>query len=94
MWINEGATMPEGVIEFLKLAGTGGITFVIFYLYHQSTTRQMEEIIHQTFDLLKTMIEQNSLQLTYLQRIDTNIFNNAWCPYVKEKSGLLEPERK
>ncbi len=80
--------MPEGIFEFLKVAGSGGIVFVIFYLYHQSSTKQMNEIIGQTFDLLKKMIEQNTLQLTYLQKIDTEIGANMWCPYAREKAGI------
>lgn len=84
---NLGGTMPEGIIEFLKVAGTGGIVFIIFYLYHQSTTKQMNEIITKTFDLLKEMIEQNTLQLNYLQKIDTKVSSNLWCPLIREKTG-------
>ncbi len=76
--------MPDGIIEFLKLAGSSGVTFLIFYLYHQSTTKQMNEIIGQTFKLLSTMIEQNTLQMSYLQKIDTEITNNLWCPYMRK----------
>lgn len=80
----KGKKMPDGIIEFLKLAGSSGVTFLIFYLYHQSTTKQMSEIIDQTFKLLSTMIEQNTLQLSYLQKIDTEVTNNLWCPYMRK----------
>lgn len=76
--------MPEGILEFLKIAGSGGLVFIIFYLYHQSTTKQMNEIIDKTFNLLSTMIEQNTLQLSYLQKIDTEVTNNIWCPMVRQ----------
>ncbi len=84
--------MPDEIIEFLKIAGSGGIVFVIFYLYHQSSTTQMNEIIAQTFDLLKKMVEQNTLQLSYLQKIDTEIKANTWCPIVKQQMGMKESD--
>ena len=74
----------DGIIEFLKIAGSGGLVFIVFYLYHQSTTKQMNEIINKTFALLSTMIEQNTLQLSYLQKIDTEVTNNLWCPYMRK----------
>ncbi len=80
--------MPDWIVEFLKVTGTAGIVFLIFYIYHQSATKQMNEIIAKTFELLKTMIEQNTMQLGYLQKIDTEVSNNLWCPYVKEKTGV------
>ncbi len=73
------------LIEILKVAGPGGLVFVVFYLYHQSSTKQMNDIIDRTFKLLSTMIEQNTLQLTYLQKIDTEVSNNLWCPLVKKE---------
>ena len=79
--------MPEGLSEFIKVAGGGGLLFLVFYIYHKSTTEQFNKIIGQTFDLLKTMIEQNTAQLAYLQKIDTNITHNIWCPMVRKKSG-------
>ncbi len=80
--------MPDGILEFLKVAGTGGIVFVIFYLYHQSTTKQMNEIISQTFELLKKMIDNDNLQLSYLQKIDIKTSSNLWCPLVRKEAGL------
>ena len=78
--------MPVEITEFLKIAGTGGMIFVIFYIYHKSSTEQMNKIITQTFDLLKIMIEQNNLQIGYLQKIDTKITNNLWCPYMRKRN--------
>ena len=79
--------MPESVTEILKVAGCGGLLFWVFYIYHKSTTEQFNKIIGQTFDLLKTMIEQNTAQLAYLQKIDTNITHNIWCPMVRKKAS-------
>ena len=38
--------------------------------------------------MLKLMIEQNTMQLGLLQKIDTEIKSNVWCPYVREKNGM------
>lgn len=78
--------MPIDVVEFVKMAGVGGLMFLIFYLYHKSSSEQMNKIITQTFDMLKLMIEQNTMQLGLLQKIDTEIKSNVWCPYVREKT--------
>ncbi|MCD8025320.1 MAG: hypothetical protein LUE64_07280 [Candidatus Gastranaerophilales bacterium] len=78
--------MPEGLVEFLKVAGSGGLVFIVFYLYHRSTTEQFTMIINDTFELLKKMIEQNTLQLSYLQKIDTEVSSNLWCPLIREKA--------
>ncbi len=80
--------MPIDVVEFVKMAGVGGLMFLIFYLYHKSSSEQMNKIITQTFDMLKLMIEQNTMQLGLLQKIDTEIKSNVWCPYVREKNGM------
>lgn len=79
--------MPETFTEFLKIAGGGGLLFLIFYIYHKSTTEQFNVIIRQTFELLKTMIEQNTAQLAYLQEINTKVSNNIWCPLVRKSTG-------
>lgn len=78
----------DGIVEFLKIAGPGGLVFVVFYIYHQSATKQMNEIIDKTFKLLSTMIEQNTLQLSYLQKIDTEVSNNLWCPLMRKQEGV------
>ena len=79
--------MPENLIEILKYAGGGGLLFLCFYMYHKSTSDQFNSIIQQTFELLKTMIEQNTAQLAYLQKIDTNVTHNLWCPVIRKKAG-------
>lgn len=86
--------MPVEIVEFLKIAGSGGLVFVVFYLYHKSSTEQMNKVIAQTFELLKTMIEQNNLALGYLQKIDTEVTNNLWCPMLKKEIGSGESNVK
>lgn len=78
--------MPEGIVEFLKVAGSSGLVFIVFYLYHKSSTEQLNAVIDKTFQLLSTMIEQNTLQLSYLQKIDTKISNNIWCPLIRKNT--------
>lgn len=78
--------MDTTLIEMLKTAGTGGLIFVVFYIYHESSTKQLNTIIDKTYSLLGTMLDQNSLQLSYLQRIDTKVTNNLWCPMVRHGS--------
>ena len=79
--------MPEWIIEILKMGGVSTITFAIFYIYHQSTSNQINTIIQNVFSILKDMIGQGNLQTGYLQKIDTKIDNNAWCPYIKNVVG-------
>lgn len=86
--------MPDGILEFLKMTGTAGLMFVIFYIYHKSVCEQMlqnakqlNEIIQSGFKLFEKLTEQGAMQLGYLQKIDTEVSNNMWCPYVRKKSG-------
>ena len=78
--------MPEGMTEILKVAGSSGLVFIVFYIYHKSSTEQLNAVIDKTFKLLSTMIEQNALQLSYLQKIDTKVSNNIWCPFVRKNA--------
>ncbi len=93
--------MPSELIDFLVQLGIGGIAFACFYLIHKSSTTQIDSIIQnqkeqqkEMFDILKQMIEQNNLQLAYLQEIKTLVNANLWCPYVKEHSGILERNKQ
>ena len=89
--------MSEEFINFLVQLGVSGIAFACFFLIHKSSTTQIDLIIQnqkeqqkEMFEILKQMIEQNNLQLAYLQEIKTLVNANLWCPYVKEHAGILE----
>lgn len=84
--------MPDWIIEILKMGGVSTITFAIFYLYHQSTSNQINTIIQNVFSILKELIGQGNLQTGYLQKIDTKIDNNVWCPFIREQSGVNRHE--
>ncbi len=78
--------MPEWFIEILKFSGLGAFMFFTFYIYHKSSAEMFKVINENMFKLLDKVIEQNILQLTYLQKIDTKVSNNLWCPMVKKIS--------
>ncbi len=82
--------MPEWFIDIFKIGGVSALMFFVFFLYHKSSSRQLETIITNTFQILSKMIEQNSLQLTYLQDIKTLVSNNLWCPMVKKITNEKE----
>ena len=84
--------MSEELLKILGGAGASTMLFVIFYFFLKAVTAQQSEIIKQTFTILAQLIEQGNLQIGYLQKIDTNVRNNIWCPYVREISGLKEKE--
>lgn len=92
--------MPTEIIEVFKILGAGGVAFACFYLFHKSTTTQFNQIIEnqaeqtkQMFSILTQMIEQNNLQLGYLQEIKTLVSANLWCPYIRETAGYKENEK-
>ncbi|MBQ8475611.1 hypothetical protein IJ531_00960 [bacterium] len=89
-WNRERIFMPQEMIEFVKIAGCGGLLFLVFYLYHKTSSAQMMKIIDNNFKILEQLIAQGTLQTSYLQEIKTAIFNNLWCPYVRElhKKGV------
>lgn len=73
----------EGVI--------GAIVFAIWWLYHKAVTEQFKEILAQMkereirhYELLKDSIETNKLIISTLQKINSSIDNNNWCPIAKE----------
>ena len=89
--------MPTEFLEFLKIIGSGGVAFLCFYIYHKSSTAQLNKIIdnqseqqRDMFEKLKSMIEQNNLQISYLQEIKTLVSANVWCPYVRKSTGYKE----
>ena len=72
--------MPEWFIEILKFAGIGAFMFFTFYIYHKSSAEMFKSIStanaemlkgnnDNMFKLLDKVIEQNILQLTYLQKL-------------------------
>lgn len=76
--------------EYLAAFGTGGLIFIMWYFYHKSSTTQFDKILEsqaqraqENFKLLQDMISSNLLQNEKLERIETKIDNNRWCPYVK-----------
>lgn len=93
--------MPEEFINFFMQLGVSGIAFACFYLIHKSSTSQFDAVFQnqreqqdKMFEILKQMIEQNNLQLAYLQEIKTLVNANLWCPYVKEYTGVLERNKQ
>ena len=44
------------------------------------------------FKILEQMIEQNNLQLVYLQEIKTLVKANLWCPIVREQAGMKKED--
>lgn len=91
--------MPTEILEYFKILGADVIAFTCFYIYHKSSTTQFSTIIEnqakqsqQMFKILEQMIEQNNLQLGYLQEIKTLVTANLWCPYVKKTSNYKENE--
>lgn len=91
--------MPTELIEVFKVLGAGGVAFACFYLIHKSSSNQLNEIIKNQaeqskdmFKVLTQMIEQNNLQLGYLQEIKTLVSANLWCPYVRKTAGFKEDE--
>jgi len=79
--------MPQEFIEFVKLIGGGGLLFLVFYLYHKTTSAQLTKIIDNNFKILESLINQNTLQLSYLQEIKAAVMSNMWCPYVRKQTG-------
>lgn len=75
--------MPQEFIEFIKLVGGGGLLFLVFYLYHKTSSAQLTKIIDNNFKILESLINQNSLQIGYLQEIKAAIYSNVWCPYAR-----------
>lgn len=91
--------MSPEMIEMFKVFGSGGAVFLCFYLIHKSSSEQLKTIIEkqseqskEMFKILSAMIEQNNLQLGYLQEIKTLVSANLWCPIIREKAGLKEQE--
>lgn len=93
--------MDAAVLSILK-GSSALIIFVIWFLYHKSTTEQLSKIIDlqltrekENFSLLKDMIASNLLQNEKLEQVKALIINNRWCPvyrkYLKEGAILDEP---
>lgn len=92
--------MNAELINYLVQLGIGGVAFACFYLIHKSSTNQLDTIINnqkeqqdKMFDILKQMIEQNNLQLAYLQEIKTLASTNIWCPIVRKQCGFDKGEK-
>ena len=47
-----------------------------------------QEQTRSMFKILEQMIDQNNLQLAYLQEIKTFASANLWCPIARERTGL------
>lgn len=80
----------SGLLEVMKLYGPSALFFAVWYLDRKATNEQWSKIIDQmvksqaeNFELLKDMIQTNILQTALLQRIESLIVNNQWCPYIK-----------
>lgn len=84
--MNELATLTE----WIKVLGSGGLIFLVWYLYHKAVTNQFTQILAnqdkratENFELLKDMVSSNLLQNEKLERIETKIDDHRWCPYFK-----------
>lgn len=73
------------------------VVFAIWYFYHKAVTAQFEGILtyqqereKEIIGLLKDSIETNKLILGSLEKLNSSIANNLWCPVAKEfhKGGL------
>ena len=89
--------MPNEFVELLKIIGSGGVAFICFYIYHKSATAQFDRVLanqaeqsKNMFAILEKMIDQNNLQLGYLQEIKAQVGANLWCPYVRNTAGLMK----
>lgn len=98
----KGFLMDAALLNVLKGSSTL-ILFVIWFLYHKSTTEQLSKIIDlqltrekENFSLLKDMIASNLLQNEKLEQVKSLIINNRWCPvyrrYLKEGAIFDEPD--
>lgn len=92
--------MDSSILNILK-DSSPLIIFVIWFLYHKSTTSQFEKIIDvqlkregENFTLLKDMITSNLLQNEKLEQIKALILNNQWCPIYRRylKEGVINNE--
>lgn len=86
--------MEPEILNIIKGSSTL-IVFLIWFLYHKSSTDQLNKIIDlqltrekENFNLLKDMIASNLLQNEKLEQVKALIVNNQWCPvyrkYLKE----------
>lgn len=93
--------MDAAILNVLK-GSSALIIFVIWFLYHKSTTEQLSKIIDlqltrekENFSLLKDMIASNLLQNEKLEQVKALIINNRWCPVYRkylEKGIFDEPD--
>lgn len=92
--------MDQSLLTILK-GSTTLIIFSIWFLYHKSTTGQLNKIIdlqlereRENFNLLKDMIASNLLQNEKLEQLKSLIINNRWCPLYRKylKEGVIENE--
>lgn len=92
--------MDAAILNILKGSSTL-IVFVIWFLYHKSSTDQLNKIIDlqlnrekENFNLLKDMIASNLLQNEKLEQIKSLITTNQWCPLYRKylKEGVFEHE--
>lgn len=91
-----------GLLDALKPYGASALIFAIWYVYHKATAGQLNKIIdnnvltqNKNFELLKDMIDTNILHNALLQRIESLILNNQWCPYARKflkKGEFDEPD--
>lgn len=77
--------MPEEILKMLIETSVLG-TLLYFFLkkYQEQTQKIIDSMMQNTFDLLGVLVEQNKNFCGYLERIDTKISANLWCPYVRE----------
>lgn len=80
-----------GNAAFLQQFGVAALLFFVFYLYHKAVTKQQDKVMEmqserekENFSLLKDMISTNIIQNGLLEKIDSKITNNQFCPYVRE----------
>lgn len=92
--------MDAAILNILKDSSTL-ILFVIWFLYHKSSTDQLNKIIDlqlnrekENFNLLKDMIDSNLLQNEKLEQIKSLITSNQWCPMYRKylQEGVFKNE--
>ena len=77
--------MPDWFKEFSSSYGAPALIFYCFYLVQKANTGHLTKVIGEVFGILKSLIEQQALQISYLQQIDTKVSNNLWCPIARDK---------
>lgn len=82
-----------GFGDILKILGTSGVVFVMWYLYHKETVKQLNTVIANHFKLITDLVDTLNLHNGLLQKMIEKIDTNQWCPYVRQvqKRGDNEP---